>query len=242
MPDTAGGVRGASAPLPDSGPSGAVAPIVPASADDSCPMCGAPLHPDQEWCLRCGAAARTRVASSSNWKAPIVAVAVVAAFALAVLAAALVKLAGNSGSPASAVATSVTRPASVTSPGTATTTPAPSATTPSATTPGASTPVTAPPVALGPVTTVTSSIVILNGMVTPQGVPTTYQFQYGSTPSYGGRAPGKPVALGAGASAVSVSARIAYLTPGATYHYKLTASKAGREIGTADATFTTARR
>ena len=96
--------------------------------------------------------------------------------------------------------------------------------------------------ALGPVTTVTSSIVILNGMVTPQGVPTTYQFQYGSTPSYGGRAPGKPVALGAGASAVSVSARIAYLTPGATYHYKLTASKAGREIGTADATFTTARR
>jgi hypothetical protein len=70
-------------------------------------------------------------------------------------------------------------------------------------------------------------------------VPTTYQFQYGATASYGGRAPGSPGALGAGNSAVAVSARIAYLTPGTTYHYKLTASKAGRAVSTADATFTT---
>jgi hypothetical protein len=76
-------------------------------------------------------------------------------------------------------------------------------------------------------------------VVNPQGVPTTYQFQYGATASYGGRAPGSPVALGAGNSAVAVSARIAYLTPGTTYHYKLTASKAGRAASTADATFTT---
>jgi len=89
------------------------------------------------------------------------------------------------------------------------------------------------------VTTLTTSIATLNGTVNPQGVPTTYQFQYGATASYGGRAPGSPVALGAGTSAVAVSARIAYLAPGTTYHYKLTASKAGRAISTADATFTT---
>jgi hypothetical protein len=47
------------------------------------------------------------------------------------------------------------------------------------------------------------------------------------------------VKLGAGTSVVAVSARIAYLAPGTTYHYKLTASKAGRTVSTADATFTT---
>ncbi len=52
--------------------------------------------PRQEWCLSCGAAARTRLAAPTNWKAPIVAIAVIAALALAVLAAALVKLSGGS--------------------------------------------------------------------------------------------------------------------------------------------------
>jgi hypothetical protein len=205
---------------------------------DSCPLCGAPLHPDQEWCLRCGAAARTRLAASPNWKAPMIAVAVVAGLALAVLAAALVKLAGDSGSRATPVATSVTQPASVTSPGTAAI-PAPSATTPRATAPSASTPVAVAPVGLAPVTTLRSSLVTLHGTVNLQGVPTTYQFQYGATTSYGGLAPGTPTALSAGASTVAVSARVAYLAPGTTYHYRLIARKAGRAISTADATFTT---
>jgi hypothetical protein len=85
----------------------------------------------------------------------------------------------------------------------------------------------------------TSSEVRLNGMVNPQGVPTTYQFQYGATASYGARAPGSPKALGAGTSTFQVFATVAGLAPGTTYHYKLTASKAGRAISTADATFTT---
>jgi hypothetical protein len=89
------------------------------------------------------------------------------------------------------------------------------------------------------VSTLTSSIVTLNGAVNPQGVPTTYQFQYGLTASYGSGAPGTPLGLGAGNAAVYVAARVAYLTPGTTYHYKLTASKAGRALSTADATFTT---
>jgi hypothetical protein len=180
---------------------------------------------------------------------------------LAVLAAALVYLAGSSNTTKIHVTRTVITQASVTSPGTATTTAAPSATTPAATTPGATTPAattpgaTAPaaatpsasaPAAVGsvvllPVTPLTSSIVNLNGRINPQGVPTTYQFMYGPTVSYGGLAPLSPTPLGAGTSAVRLAARIANLSPGTTYHYKLTASKAGRAISTADATFTTTR-
>ena len=70
------------------------------AGSEACPLCGAPLSPEQDWCLRCGAAARTRLAATPNWKAPIATIAVVAALALGVLAAALVKLAGGSGHPA----------------------------------------------------------------------------------------------------------------------------------------------
>ena len=65
-------------------------------------------------------------------------------------------------------------------------------------------------------------------------------FQYGPTASYGVAVPGAPMAVGAGTAAVGVSARIK-LTPGTTIHYRLTATKAGRTISTADATFTTPR-
>jgi hypothetical protein len=62
---------------------------------DVCPLCGAPLDSQQEWCLRCGAAARTRLAAAPNWKVPAAVLASVVALSLGVLAAALVKLAGS---------------------------------------------------------------------------------------------------------------------------------------------------
>jgi len=158
----------------------------------------------------------------------------VAALALAVLAVALVKLAGNSGSSATPVTRIQTGAASVTSPGTATPTPAQSATTHST-----SAPVVVAPVVLAPVSMLGSSAVTLHGFVNPQGAPTTWQFAYGKTASYGGFAPGKPLSLRAGTASVATSARLAYLSPGTTYHYKLIASKAGRALSTADATFTT---
>jgi hypothetical protein len=169
----------------------------------------------------------------------MIAVAVVAGLSLAVLAAALVKLAGDTGSPTRSVASSVTAPAFVTSPGTATVAPAPSATTPAATAPGASTPVAVGPVGLAPVTALSSSAATLNGTVNPGGVPTTYEFQVRTPVSHGWGAVHAPVALGAGTSAIAVNSRVGFLTPGTTYHYKLTASKAGRVLSTADATFTT---
>jgi predicted amidophosphoribosyltransferase len=59
-----------------------------------CPLCSAPLREEQSWCLRCGAAARTRLAAQPKWKALVVALVLVVVLSLAVLAAALVKLAG----------------------------------------------------------------------------------------------------------------------------------------------------
>jgi hypothetical protein len=61
---------------------------------EPCPLCGAPLTSEQSWCLRCGAAARTRLAAQPKWKALVVALVVVVVVSLAVLAAALVKLVG----------------------------------------------------------------------------------------------------------------------------------------------------
>jgi hypothetical protein len=76
-----------------------------------CPLCGASLGPEQDWCLRCGAAARTRLAASPRWRAPVIALAVVAALALGVLAASLVKLAGDSGTSVRTVTRTIAAPA-----------------------------------------------------------------------------------------------------------------------------------
>jgi len=118
-------------------------PPPPASnpGGEACPLCGSPLHPEQEWCLSCGAAARTRLAASPNWKAPLVAAVVVVVLSLGVLAAALVKLAGDTG-PAPPVSTkTITTAAATVAPAATSTTPTlPTQSTPgAATTPGTST-------------------------------------------------------------------------------------------------------
>jgi hypothetical protein len=245
----AAGVSVASAPHPPTGSHGAEEVGVPGTAEgEACPLCGAPLHPEQEWCLRCGAAARTRLAASSSWKAPLIALAVVATLSLGVLAAALIKLGVDSSSTTNVTRTIAGAPASVTSPGTAAPPPAPSATTPGAAGPGAAAPGAAAPgaakpgavepaVGLKPVTMLSASAATLNGTVNPHGVPTTYQFQArpAARPSWGVVSPPVPV----GTSPVAVNSRIAQLTPRTTYYYKLTASKAGHVVSTPIATFRT---
>jgi hypothetical protein len=64
------------------------------AAQDVCPLCRTPLRADQDWCLGCGAAARTRLAAPPKWKGLVVTLAAVAVVSLAVLAVALVKLVG----------------------------------------------------------------------------------------------------------------------------------------------------
>jgi uncharacterized paraquat-inducible protein A len=69
--------------------------VTAAPASESCPLCATPLRAEQEWCLRCGAAARTRLAATPNWRAPLVLLGTVIVLALGALAVALVSLAGQ---------------------------------------------------------------------------------------------------------------------------------------------------
>jgi hypothetical protein len=61
---------------------------------ERCPLCGAELETWQDWCLRCGAAARTRLAATPRWWVPVSLLAAIVVVSVGVLVASLVKLAG----------------------------------------------------------------------------------------------------------------------------------------------------
>ena len=66
------------------------APTAPGTI--ACPRCAAPVVPDQEWCLHCGAPARTRLVPTPNWRAPLIVLAVIATLAGLAIAIAFVEL------------------------------------------------------------------------------------------------------------------------------------------------------
>jgi hypothetical protein len=66
------------------------APRAPGSIQ--CPRCASTVGPEQEWCLACGAPARTRLVPTPNWRAPIAVLAVVVLLAGIGLALAFVSL------------------------------------------------------------------------------------------------------------------------------------------------------
>jgi hypothetical protein len=109
----------------------------------ACPRCGASVAPDQDWCLDCGAAARTRLCPTPNWRAPVAALAVVALLAGIGLAVAFVALTNDS-TKAPATSTAATAPAVATEPTAAAPPTAPPTTTTTPTTPTATTPTTPP--------------------------------------------------------------------------------------------------
>ncbi|HEX5923389.1 MAG TPA: hypothetical protein VFY45_06125 [Baekduia sp.] len=67
-----------------------------------CPRCGANVAPEQDWCLECGAPARTRLAPTPNWRAPMALVAVVVLLAGLALAFAFTSLTNDDGSVSAA--------------------------------------------------------------------------------------------------------------------------------------------
>lgn len=58
----------------------------------ACPRCGTAVGPEQQWCLQCGAPARTRLVPTPNWRAPLLVLALVAVLAGIALAIAFVEL------------------------------------------------------------------------------------------------------------------------------------------------------
>jgi streptogramin lyase len=101
-----------------------------------------------------------------------------------------------------------------------------------------------PPAASGsPASEIAAVGATLNGTVNPQGVPTTYHFEWGTTTAYGSQLPNPDASAGSGTSTRSVSLPLSGLQPGTTYHYRVVASDCGGcAAGTAaapDQTFTT---
>jgi hypothetical protein len=143
------------------------ATAAPPAGGTACPRCGADVADDQDWCLTCGDAARTRLVPTPNWRLPIALTAIVAAVALLVIAISFVALTRDDApvqQTTSAPAATTTAPPVTTAPPATTappvttappTTTAPGATTPGATTPGTTTPGTTTPGASTPTTSTT---------------------------------------------------------------------------------------
>jgi hypothetical protein len=87
-------------------------------------------------------------------------------------------------------------------------------------------------------TSVTATSATLNATVNPNGAPTTAQFQRGTSISYGTNT---TVTLSApsGTTAENVSLALTGLTPGTTYHYRISTNNLGGTVNGSNVTFTT---
>ena len=95
----------------------------------------------------------------------------------------------------------------------------------------------APVVVTSAATSVTPTSATLNGSVDPNGRATTWYFEYGTSTSYGTRTAMRDA--GSGGSAVGVSAALANLARGRTYHFRLVATSDAGTSRSADRTFAT---
>jgi len=94
-----------------------------------------------------------------------------------------------------------------------------------------------PTVVAGGARLVASDGATLTGAVDPEGLRTTYRFEYGTDPGYG--ASTAPATLPVVAGTEEVSAPLTGLTPSTTYHYRLVAENRSGTTAGPDRTFTT---
>jgi hypothetical protein len=95
----------------------------------------------------------------------------------------------------------------------------------------------APLATTGAATTVTAISATLGGTVNPQGLPTSFHFEYGTTTAYGSSTASQQA--GTDSANHSVSQAASGLLPSKLYHYRLVATNASGTTAGADATFTT---
>jgi hypothetical protein len=89
------------------------------------------------------------------------------------------------------------------------------------------------------VTLLTQTSATLNARVNPDGENVTEcEFEYGTSTSYGSKAPCKALP-GSGTSPVAVSAKLTALTPNTEYHFRIVTKSAGGTIEGPDVTFKT---
>lgn len=85
-------------------------------------------------------------------------------------------------------------------------------------------------------TSVTPTSATLNGTINPNGLASTYHFEWGTTTSYGNVSTTN--SAGSGSAAVPVNAPITGLTAGLTYHFRLTGVNSDGSTNGNDMTFT----
>jgi hypothetical protein len=104
------------------------------------------------------------------------------------------------------------------------------------------TPLAPPAVHAEYVTGVGAHNATLHATIDPDGLPTTYRFEWGITAAYGASAPAPEASAGSGLTDVPVELLVEGLAPGTTYHYRVVASntfEGGSTTVGADRTFTT---
>jgi sugar lactone lactonase YvrE len=94
----------------------------------------------------------------------------------------------------------------------------------------------APEVTTGEATSTTAT---LSGTVNPRGTSTTYDFEYGTTASYGASVPVPDKSVGSGTTAVNVSQAAGDLLGNTIYHYRIVATNSYGSTHGEDKTFTT---
>jgi tripartite motif-containing protein 71 len=80
------------------------------------------------------------------------------------------------------------------------------------------------PVQTGRAALVSRTEATLKGSVNPEGTATSYQFEYGTTASFGSVIPAAPKSIGSGSSPVAVSQALSGLKANTTYYYHLVAT------------------
>jgi sugar lactone lactonase YvrE len=88
-------------------------------------------------------------------------------------------------------------------------------------------------------TNLSSEGATLNGGVEPKGLATTYHFEYGTTTSYGTKAPVPDGNAGSGAGTETAQQAITGLLGNTTYHFRLVATNSAGTTNSEDRTFTT---
>ncbi len=101
-------------------------------------------------------------------------------------------------------------------------------------------PPSAPAASTDPATDVTDSAATLHGTVNPEGSPTTYHFEYGTTKAYGQQIPSPDGSVGSDSNDHPEAQSPSGLTPNTTYHYRIVATNAQGTTSGADEKFTTA--
>lgn len=111
----------------------------------TCARCGAQVEGDQSWCTECGLAARTRLAPTPNWRAPLVAAGAIGLAAIVALIVAFLVVTGdNAPLPTTAAPAAAPPAATPTTTVPATTTPTTPGTVPTTTVPAGTVPTTPP--------------------------------------------------------------------------------------------------